>query len=387
MAYIQDKRKQCRGWVLRYDDPDVPGRERSKAFTRKADAEAYRDELVAQVRRHEWVPPERLEVAYSDWAARWMAANAHLKPKTRATYDDVLRTLVLPRFGALPLGRIEQVDVREWIAGMLAAKRSASRVRQGYRALASSLKAAVDASYLVRTPCRGIKLPPAASREVSPFTAAEVERLAAGVKRPADAALIRFLGYTGARWGEAAALRRRRCDVDLRGRVEIRESVAEISGTHHFGATKNYESRTLLLPDYLRGELAEHLAHDVAADKDALVFTAPAGGPLRHSNWRKKVWLPALEACQLTGRIHDLRHTAASLMIGLGGSPKLVQTQLGHKTISVTFDVYGHLFPDESDRLAVGMDEVARNARSALDRDETGTGNVRVIAAGERSGR
>jgi integrase len=105
---------------------------------------------------------------------------------------------------------------------------------------------------------------------------------------------------------------------------------------------------------------------------EALVFTSPIGQPLRYSNFRNRVWIPATEAAGLPGLdIHELRHTAASLMIRAGADPKLIQTQIGHASIAITYDVYGHLFPDRLDELADKLDElILRNDRSPTrDRD------------------
>lgn len=95
--------------------------------------------------------------------------------------------------------------------------------------------------------------------------------------------------------------------------------------------------------------LARHL-EGVPADPDAFAFTAPRGGTLRVNNWRKRTWKPALEEVNLPTdvRIHDLRHTCASLPgFSQGTHPKAIQATLGHASVSVTLDVYGHVFPEE----------------------------------------
>jgi integrase len=100
-----------------------------------------------------------------------------------------------------------------------------------------------------------------------------------------------------------------------------------------------------------------------------LVFTAPEGGPLRHANFYKRVWLPAKQAAGVPEdlRIHDLRHTCAALLIAQGASPKAIQAHLGHSSIQVTFDRYGHLFPEDLEELAADstrhVKSVARTRR------------------------
>ena len=93
------------------------------------------------------------------------------------------------------------------------------------------------------------------------------------------------------------------------------------------------------------------------------VFTAPRGGPLRRDLLLKRFLRPAADAAGLPAglRAHDLRHTSVSLLIELGAHPKVIQERLGHSSITVTMDVYGHLFPSLTERL----DDVFREARAS----------------------
>jgi integrase len=102
--------------------------------------------------------------------------------------------------------------------------------------------------------------------------------------------------------------------------------------------------------------IERHLG-DVGQDPNALVFTSPEGGPLRLSNFRRRVWYPAIKGTELEGvRIHDLRHTGASILINQGLHPKIVQQHLGHSSIVVTMDRYGHLYPSDNERVQDALD-------------------------------
>lgn len=200
-------------------------------------------------------------------------------------------------------------------------------------------------------------MPKAQPREMRFLTAEEVRRVADGIREPYDT-LLYVLACGGLRWGEAAALRRGRCEL-LRSRLHVVESLSEVRGAFHFGATKTYQARAVVLPRLLRDRFAEHLAHEVGADSDDLVFTAPRGGPLRRKEFSVGFWRPALEEAGIDhARVHDLRHTCASLLIATGANPKAVQAQLGDSSIQVTFDRYGHLFPSDQMALAAKMDDV-----------------------------
>jgi integrase len=97
------------------------------------------------------------------------------------------------------------------------------------------------------------------------------------------------------------------------------------------------------------------------------VFTVPGGSVMRLSNWRRAVFVPARSRAGLSDRfrIHDLRHTAASLMIQAGYPPKMLQEIMGHASITTTLDLYGHLYPGEMDRYADRLDSAAGDAGKA----------------------
>ena len=104
------------------------------------------------------------------------------------------------------------------------------------------------------------------------------------------------------------------------------------------------------------------------------MFTAPEGGPLRHANFYKRVWRPAKQAAGVPEdlRIHDLRHTCAALLIAQGASPKAIQAHLGHSSIQVTFDRYGHLFPEDLEDLAARLDAAREISRADHTRTKRG---------------
>ncbi|HEX6299607.1 MAG TPA: tyrosine-type recombinase/integrase [Acidimicrobiia bacterium] len=105
-----------------------------------------------------------------------------------------------------------------------------------------------------------------------------------------------------------------------------------MAGQLHFGTTKTNRQRVVAVPASIRDKLRHHLK-ETAIASDGLVFTSPKGRALRYSNFRRRQWTPAVERAGLSGlEIHELRHTAASLMINQGGDPKLIQTQLGHSS-------------------------------------------------------
>ena len=177
---------------------------------------------------------------------------------------------------------------------------------------------------------------------------------------------MRFAAYTGLRAGEIAALRVGRLDM-LRRRVEVAESLSIVPGQGLvFGPTKNYQRRTVPLPAFLADELAEHLAHRGGPGRDALVFTSQQGAPLRQHHFYWRHFKPAVQRAGLDvqPRFHDLRHTCVALLIAEGAHHLTIMRRLGHSSIQVTLDTYGHLFPELEEDVTQRLDAVGRAARS-----------------------
>ena len=141
-----------------------------------------------------------------------------------------------------------------------------------------------------------------------------------------------YLAYTGLRWGEMAALRVQDFEM-LRRRVNVSRFVTE-SGGLAWSTPKSWERRSVPFPAALAQELAELM---VGKGRDDLVFTDQRGGVLRNSNWRARVFRPAVAKCQKADQTfptitpHDLRHTAASLAVSAQANVKAVQRMLGQR--------------------------------------------------------
>jgi len=387
MAHIQRKCSGCRrsipegsrscprcggraaSWVARYRAPD--GRERSRSFPRKVDAERYVHDVEARRGRGAWTDPALARVQLDVCAWEWLeAARPTLKPKTAASYESLLRSRVLPTLGRVRLADIKPSDVQAWLNSMDSI--SPSRVRQAHVVLSQVLEAAVRDGRLVRNAADGARLPRLERRE-APYLPLEVVERVAGEMPAPYGLLVRVLGTLGLRFGEAAALRR--SSVDLLGRrLVVSESLAEVGGRHIFGSTKTHATRRVPLTGSLASALEEHLSTRVAGAPDALIFTSPEGMPLRHSTFRSRYWLPALRRAGVPPvGLHVLRHSAAAAMIRSGASPKAVQVVLGHASAAFTLTVYGHIFEADLDAVAEGLERSLAAPSAGPMRDGNGT--------------
>ena len=360
MASIE-KRQRTVGskvtWRAMYRTPE--GKQRSKSFDRKADAVRFLTSTESAKLGGFYVDPSRSLVTLGELARTWLASKVNLKPSTCERYAVIIRVQIEPRWGSVRLSDVTHSAVQAWV-GELTATRSAGTVRKVHGVLSLILAAAVRDGCLARNPSEGISLPRVAPAERTYLTHEQVADLAdacGNYRLP-----VLFLAYTGVRFGELAALRAGRLDL-MRRRATIAESVTEVGGRGMvWGTPKGHERRDVPIPRFLVDDLAQYVA---GRSDDALVFPAPQGGTLRVRNFRRVALDPAARAVGIIGlHPHALRHTAASLAIASGADVKVVQQMLGHKSATMTLDLYGHLFGDRLDVVADAMD-VARTAALA----------------------
>lgn len=341
-------------WRVRYRDP--AGRQRNKTFARKVDAERYLTTVEAAKLAGSYVDPALGRLTVGDWAARWLDAQAHLKASTRERYAGILRAHVVPRWGTTRLADVSHADVQSWVSTLTRSSQPAT-VRKVHRVLSLVLASAVKDGRLARNPAEGVNLPRVVVGERRYLTHEQVHALAAAAG-PYRLAVL-FLAYTGVRFGELAALRLGRLDL-LRRRAAIVEAVTEVNGALAWGTPKGHERREVPIPRFLVDELAAHVA---GRGRDDLAFPGVKGAVLRVRVFRRGGFDPAASAIGVPEmHPHELRHTAASLAIASGADVKVVQQMLGHKSATMTLDLYGHLFPDRLDEVADALDTAARAA-------------------------
>ena len=206
---------------------------------------------------------------------------------------------------------------------------------------------------LGRNPAEGIRLPRIRPKKHPYLTHAQLHELA--LLCGSESLLVLFLGYTGLRWGELAALEARNVDF-ARRRIQVERAVVELTdGRLVYGTPKNHQQRSVPFPGFLTEELTDLVRERASRE---LLFRSPNGHPLRVNNWKRKAFDKAADELierhpdLLRPTVHDLRHTAASLAISAGANVKAVQRMLGHASAAMTLDVYGDLFDDDLD--AVG---------------------------------
>jgi integrase len=351
----------------------VDGRERSRTFRTRKEAERYERGQQTDLDQGEWVDPRNGRVTLGRWAAEWQRTVVHLRPTTQRIYDANLRNHILPDLGHVPLAKLTPSMLRGWLAGLTTKKGGHGRplslgsVAQVYRTLNRVLAAAVDNESLGRNPLRGVKPPRVAPEPMRFLSHDEVATLAETID-PRYRALVLVAAYSGLRAGELIGLRRNQVDL-LRRTITVVEQVQYIGGRMLASVPKSSAGRRqVAVPGLVVSALEEHLDRYSEPASDGLVFPAPEGGYLRLENFRKRAWNPAIAAAGVAPlRVHDLRHTCASLAIAAGADVKVLQRMMGHVSAALTLDRYGHLMPGQAHSVADRLDEMARRARPISD--------------------
>jgi integrase len=363
VQYRPDRRAR---WRARYRGPDR--REHSRSFDRKIDAERWLRTELAKLDRGQWVDPDQGNIAWADYSLQVISDRPHLSPRTIET-DLLCHKRVATWIGNVPLARLTHEQLRRLMVELTTAGYAPETVARTMRWVKLTLNQAVRDRRIVYSPGDGLQLPKARRGDMRILSASEVDQLAAALP-DRYGSLATVAAYTGLRWGELAGLQTHNIDRP-RERLNVRTSLIEASGKPPFlGSPKTDASeRTIRLPKVVIDVLGRHL--DTYPPPNSTVWTTEAGGFLRRGTfgrtWRRAVTESVGTPC----RIHDLRHTHAAWLIAQGEHPKTIQTRLGHSSIQVTMDRYGHLMDGLDEQTAVRLDAIAATARNRSANCET----------------
>ena len=296
----------------------------------------------------------------------WLAevAKRQVRPSTFTTYELMVRLHIVPVIGKKRLDRLSAPDVRRQVNVKADEGLSPHSVRHMHAVLRSALEQAVRDDLLPRNVARLVQLPSSRSAPVQPYDADEARRLLAAAQDDRLYALWAVALGVGLRKGEALGLRW--SDVDMKaGRLHVRQSVQRQAGGLVFVEPKTHRSRrTAPLPLVCLSALRAHklrqsqerLACGPYWQNFDLVFTTTHGTPIDPRNVNR--WFDQL--CTRAGirrlRVHDLRHTCASLLLVQGVTARVVMETLGHSQMAVTMDLYTHVLPGLQEAAATEMD-------------------------------
>jgi integrase len=344
VAWIEERKRQHHtAYKVYWRDP--AGRIRTRTFTRSADAKRYAREVEHRKDTGSYVDPAAGNITLADAFDHMMATATHLRPSTRELYAMHGRLYIAGgSLGARPIRTIGKADVRTFLAELSATKGTAT-VDAVKRLLHRTLEVALEEDRITRNPVHGVRVEKAPRRDPRFLSVEEVATIASEVP-DRFRALVWTLALAGLRIGEASALRVRNVTETS---IRVVEASPEVAGRKINGPTKTGQSRTVDIPVELRTMLADHLnTYGNRFAPESYVFTGPDGGQIRQNTFRRRVFQPAAERAGITPTptVHDLRHTAASLMASHGFTLLEAAGQLGHGATTMTAR-YSHVFPAE----------------------------------------
>lgn len=340
-------------WQARYFDQYGERHKAPTTFTTRAEAAAFLARTQTELESGGWQRPAEASTTLAEYATAWLEDRADLRPRTVELYRGLLANHLLPQLGTLKLSAITTQVVRHWCAERLRSGVGRSTVAKAYRLLKTILGTAVVDEVLVRNPCVLRAAGSERTPERVPPTVEQALALADAIE-PRWRMLVLMAAFSGLRWGELVALKRKNIDVE-HGRVTVTHQLVETQHGTQLGPPKSDAGRrSVHLPPHLLPELAEHLATWVGISEDAWVFCGPLGAPPARRNFTL-VWQRARQDAGLpTVRFHDLRHLSATLAATTGATTRELMSRMGHSSPRAAL-LYQHAAADRDAEIAAAM--------------------------------
>lgn len=344
------------------------GKLQRKSFYGKTRSEVHEklQRAMQDLQRGQEPVSERLTV--ETYLRRWLesAARPKLRPRTFASYEATINQHLIPALGKKRLARLNPRDVQEYVNNKLASGLSRRTVQYHHAILRKALNQAMKWGDVHRNVATLVDVPQPESKHYTWLDPEQARQLLNALQDDRLEALYTVAVSLGLRQGEALGLRWQDVDMDA-GTLKVNVQLQRMDGQLQLVPTKTAKSRrTVPMPnvviDALRRHKVRQLEERLSAGEmwtDAgLVFTTMIGTPIDARNVVRHFH----ETLELAGlpriRFHDLRHTAASLLLVQGVEPRVIMETLGHSQISLTMNTYSHVMPAMQQVAADRIDEL-----------------------------
>ena len=333
----------------------------------KKDAEKKLAELLHQLDNSTFVKPGKTTLA--EYLKRWLqdCCLSNLAARTVEGYESIVRCHLIPPLGQVHLTQLKPEHIQHVYSEKLTTGLSHRTIRYIHVTLHKALQDAVRLGIIMRNPADAVKPPRVQYHEMHTMNESDIHIFLEFAKSTPYYALFYVALFTGMRRSELLGLRW--CDVDLiLCQLSITRALHQLQdGSRVFTQPKTAKGRRLisLSPSAVlvlgeHREQQEKLRQNIssALTEDALVFCHEDGRPLL-PNSVSHAWTKLANRAGLKGiRLHDARHTHASLMLKQGVHPKIVQERLGHAGIQITLDTYSHIAPGLQQAAAKRFDDI-----------------------------
>jgi integrase len=369
------RRRGKNSWELKFDvgtDP-LTGKRRIryvsfKGTKRGAELEVAR--LVAQNAAGEGVDPSKATLAefIERWDRDWASVN--VSPKTLERYRQILKLNVVPHIGAMRVQKLRPVHLHELYAKLQRAggregrRLSARSVGHVHRVLHRALGHAATWGVVTQNVAAVVSPPPVPESEITILTEGQIGATLRYLEGRTLRPIVSFLLGTGARRGEALALRWQDVDLD-KGVVRIERSLEQTKAGLRFKSPKTKNGRrNVAISPWLIAELRAHRARQqerrlslgMGRAPDASLVFAAGTGSTRAPHWLTQKFALAMASLKIDCTLHGLRHTHVSQLIASGLDVLTISRRIGHANPTITLKVYGHLFSNTDARAAEVME-------------------------------
>ena len=353
-------------WMAQVDLGWQDGKRRRKALYGHTKREVQ-DKLHETLHRTEHgLPPVPEQETVGTFLHRWLdVRQGHVRRRTHERYEQIVRCHLLPGLARIRLAKLTPQDVAACLRSVEASG-SAYMARGAREVLRTALNQAVRWELVSRNVAALTDAPRHRPRPIEPLTPGQASALLAAVAGHRLEGLITVAVGLGLRQGEALGLRWGHIDLEA-GVLSVRQTLERAGSAPRFGEPKTARSRrTITMPGIVAAALRRHrtrqleerLAAGARWRESGLVFTTTIGTAVDKGRLHK-VFKQILRTAGLPDiRYHDLRHTAATLLLVQEVDPRTIMETLGHSRISMTMDTYAHVMPALQLRAAAKMDEI-----------------------------
>lgn len=302
------------------------------------------------------------DILFSSLVANYLEDMEHrLKPTTMENKRFIITGKLLPYFGRLKVCDIDTIKVRKWQNELLSYRDedgkpfSQTYLKTVNNQLSAIMNYAVSHYRLPANPCRAAgSMGKSKADEMNIWTQEQYEKFSSQIQKSSVRLAFDVLFYTGMRVGELLALTP--ADILPTKRIDINKNYAKVQGQELFLEPKTPKAkRCISIPDFLYDNICEYVSKLYGIEKgDRIFYFTKSALEKEIKRVAEKAGLPPI-------RVHDLRHSHASMLIDMGFTALEIADRLGHESVKTTLDTYSHLYPDKDQKLAERLNQLRSN--------------------------
>jgi len=334
-------------YLVKLRRPD--GTQYSKTFRTRKQAEAFQTSEKSAMNTNSWLDDRQAKTTFGMVAERWLGQNTAKRQRTLDRDKAILQRHILPTIGTRQISKIKKPELQTLVTTWTSQGLKPRTIKRQVAVMKAIFQRAIDDDLIVKTPARALKYPPAEPVEHHPLSTQDVTKLLEAIT-PFYRPMIYILISTGLRWSELAGLQIRDAQLLQKPpKLKIERGLHQTSKGIKLEAPKtNAGRRTISLTTTGAEVIASHIATTgrTMAQNDEPLFVSPNGHPLNYSNFRSRIFKPALKQCGLDDiDIHDLRRTTATVLVAQQIDAKTIQEIMGHSDIRTTLNLYASSTP------------------------------------------